>query len=401
MSGVRQELVGRAAELGPALAARAERHDREASFPYEDFDDLRAAGFLGACIPARYGGLGASFADYCRVSNELARHAPSTALAFNMHCVTMLLTGQIADDLTFTADERATLERRRVLLYEGVVDGGKVHAQPFSEGNAPGATEGILTVAEPAEGGFVVTGRKIFASLSEAADLHNIVARVPGDDRVRFLGVPAGAPGLTIEGPWDPVGMRATLSRTLVFDHVAVPAEHEWLPPGGFDQAATRWPHFYLTLSFTYLGLMQAVLDETSAYLRRSGRGDAPMKQHGWAQLQLRYEQARALQHGAVDEAGVDPTPAQLRRAWAALVTVMDGAPEMASLGLCLAGGRALLKPEPLERLYRDARCGAVMLPWSVEVCLERLGRSGLATEETVADGSAGVAAVVSGEGSP
>ena len=205
---------------------------------------------------------------------------------------------------------------------------------------------------------------------------------MPGDDGVRFLGVPAGAPGLTIAGPWDPLGMRATLSRTLVFDRVAVPEDHEWLPSGGFDQAATRWPHFYLTLSFTYLGLMQAVLDETAAYLQRTGRGGSPMKQQGWAQLQLRYEQARALQHAAVDEAGVDPTPAQVRRAWAALVTVMDGAPEMASLGLRLAGGRALLKPEPLERLYRDARCGAVMLPWSVEVCLERLGRAGLVADE-------------------
>jgi alkylation response protein AidB-like acyl-CoA dehydrogenase len=378
----RAQLVGLASELGPAMAARAEVHDRDASFPYEDFDDLRAAGFLGLCIPVEYGGLGASFADYCRISNEIARHAPATALAFNMHCVTMLLTGQIAGDLTFTSGELATLERRRRSLYGGVIDGGALHAQPFSEGNAPGATEGIATVAEPTEGGFVVTGRKVFASLSEAAQLHNIVARVPGDDRVRFIGVPAGAPGVSITGPWDPVGMRATLSRTLVFDHVSVPAEHEWLPAGGFDQAATRWPHFYLTLSFTYLGLMQAVLDETDGYLQRTGRVESSMKQHGWAQLRLRYEQARALQHAAADEAGVDPTSDAVWRAWAALVTVMDGAPEMASLGLRLAGGRALLKPEPLERLYRDARCGAVMLPWSVEVCLERLGRSGLVPDE-------------------
>ncbi len=377
----RKELIGRAAELGPAMAARAARYDRDASFPWDDFVDLRDAGFLGLCVPARYGGLGASFADYCRVSNELARHAPATALTFNMHCVTMLLTGQIADDLTFDARERALLERRRARLYAGVVDGGDIHAQPFSEGNAPGATEGIATVAEPADGGYRVTGRKIFASLSGAARFHNIVAKVPGDDRVRFLGVPADAPGLTITGEWDPLGMRATDSRVLLFDAVPVPEDNEWLPPGGFDQAATRWPHFYLTLSFSYLGLMRGVLDHTAAYLRRTGRTDAPLKQQGWAALQLRYEQARALQHAAVDEAGVDPGPDQLRRAWAALVTVMEAAPELAALALRLAGGRALLRPEPLERYYRDARAGAVMLPWSVEVCLERLGRTGLVDE--------------------
>ena len=104
------------------------------------------------------------------------------------------------------------------MLYEGVVDGGTLHSQPFSEGNAPGATEGIATRAEPVDGGYLVTGRKIFASLSEAANIHNIVARAPGDERVRFLGVPAGSEGLSIVGEWDPLGMRATLSRTLEFD---------------------------------------------------------------------------------------------------------------------------------------------------------------------------------------
>ena len=374
----RDELVEEAAALGRRFATRAAKFDSEAGFPYEDFAELRDARFLGLCVPTEYGGLGASFADYCRVSNELGRHAPATALTFNMHCVTMLLVGQIASDLLWSDTELATLRARRAHLYAGVVERGTVHAQPFSEGNAPGATAGIQTVAEPVDGGFLVTGRKIFASLSEAADLHNIVALSPGDDRVRFLGVPAGADGLRIEGDWDPLGMRATLSRNLVFDRVFVPQENEWLPPGGFDQAATRWPHFYLTLSFTYVGLMRGVLDATQEYLLRSGRQAHPVKQQGWAEMQVIYEQARALQHAVVDEAGTDPTPESLRRAWAAMVAVMEGAPQMASLALRVGGGRALLKPEPLERLYRDARCGATMLPWSVEVCLERLGRAGL-----------------------
>jgi len=378
----REELIDAATRLGARFATRAAKFDVEASFPYEDFADLREAGFLGLCVPAEFGGLGASFADYCRVSNELGRFAPATALAFNMHCVTMLLTGQIAEDLDWSADERTILQARREHLYAGVLERGLLHAQPFSEGNAPGATAGIQTVAEPVDGGYLVSGRKIFASLSEAADVHNIVALSPGDERVRFLGVPARVDGLHIEGDWDPVGMRATLSRTLVFERAFVPSENEWLPPGGFDHAAVRWPHFYLTLSFTYLGLMRGVLDATQEYLLRSGRQSHPIKQQGWAELQVRYEQARALQHAVVDEAGVDPTQDQLRRAWAAMVTVMEGAPEMASLALRVGGGRALLKPEPLERLYRDARCGATMLPWSVEVCLERLGRAGLIDDD-------------------
>jgi len=82
-------------------------------------------------------------------------------------------------------------------------------------------------------------------------------------------------------------------------------------------------------------------------------------------------------------EAGVDPTPAQVRRAWASMVSTMETAPGLASLAVRVCGGRSLLRPHTLERLYRDARCGATMLPWSVEACLDRLGRAGLSDTGT------------------
>ena len=234
-----------------------------------------------------------------------------------------------------------------------------------------------------------MTGRKIFASLSGAADIHNVVCLVPGDERIRFMGVPADAPGATIEGDWDPLGMRGTDSRTLVLDEAVVPSGNEWLPPGAFDQAATRWPYFYTTLSFAYLGLMRGVLDATGAYLRGEGsagsgpaRRDHPIKQQGWAQMNLLYDRAQSLTYRVLAECAVDPGADQVRRAWSSVVTVMEGAPAVASLALQVCGGRSMLRPSYLEQAYRDARCGAAMLPWSVEVCLERLGRTGLYPEQ-------------------
>ena len=41
-------------------------------------------------------------------------------------------------------------------------------------------------------------------------------------------------------------------------------------------------------------------------------------------------------------------------------------------------GGQAMLKNLPLERIYRDSRCGSLMLPWTAEICLDRLGRESL-----------------------
>jgi len=385
LSPQRAALVERAAALGPTFQARAFAHDRDATFPHDNWADLRDAGLLGLCIPEDDGGLGGDFVAYALVAEELGRHCLSTALTFNMHIATTLLAGQIGDDMDLDDNDRAHLHRHRSILYRGVIDHGTIHSQPFSEGLAPGATAGVATTAVPVDGGFRVSGRKIFASLAGAAHVHNVLCVAEGEDRLRLLGVPADGDGVVLEGEWDPLGARGTDSRTLVMRDAFVPAENEWIPPGMFNQLARRWPYFYMTLSFTYLGLMRGVIDETAAYLIGDGspgnRREHPIKQQGWAEMNLVYERAQALCHRVLAESGVDPSPAAIRRAWASVVTTMEGAPEVASLALRVCGGRSLLRPSRLEQFYRDARCGATMLPWSVEVCLDRLGRGGLFDE--------------------
>ncbi len=374
----RVAIIDKVAEIGPAMAARAEELDRSASFPYANWDDLKAAGLLAICIPKEAGGLGGDFVAYALASEELSRHCASTALTFNMHVATTLLVGEIGGQLDMDAEAQEFLDARRRLIWKGIVEEQHIHSQPFSEGAQASATAGYATRATPVAGGYRVSGKKIFASLAGAADFHNVLAMVEGDDRVRMLGVPHRGEGVEIIGEWDPLGMRGTDSRDMVMTEVFVPAEQEWLPPGHFNQSADRFPYFFMTLSFSYVGLMRAILDFTADYLTKSGRRDLPMKQQGWAEMNLIYEQAQALLYRVLGEVQLDPSPAQVRRAMSSLVTTMEGAPQMASLAVRVCGGRSMLRPSFIERAYRDARCGATMLPWSVEVCLERLSRSGL-----------------------
>ena len=385
MAPTRDELVAMVAELGPVMEERAFTYDRDASFPWENFRDFRDRGLLALCVPTDYGGLGASFADYVRVSEEIGRHCGATALTFNMHVATMLWTGPVADLLEMSDEQRERHERIRAELFRGVVEEGCIHSQPFSEGVSPGATSGIATRAVPVEGGFLVTGRKIFASLSGAADFYNVTAQVEGEDVIRFLGVPAGADGVRIEGTWDPLGMRGTVSRTLVMERAFVRSEHEWLPPGLYDQAAERYPFLFMSLAPTYLGITRGICDFTRSYLRgdlpgmtTGARRDVPQKQGGWAQMRVAYERSRALLFAAADGATVDPSEEQLAQAWAATFNTMETAPEVAAIAVRVCGGQAMLRHLALERMYRDARLGSLMLPWSAEVCLERLGRAGL-----------------------
>jgi alkylation response protein AidB-like acyl-CoA dehydrogenase len=382
---VRARALELVAELGPVFRERAPSYDREARFPFENYADLRDAGLLALCIPERYGGMGAGFRDYMHVGAALGRYCPMTALTFNMHTQTVLWTGVIADDLTMTDEERARHETIRAGLYAGIVNEGAIQAQPLSEGIAKGATAGVMTRATPVEGGgFLVSGRKIFASLAGAASAYNLTCIVPGEDRLRFLSVAADNPGVTITGTWDTLGMRGTDSRDLVFDEAFVPAEAELLPPGFFGQIAERWPYVYMTLTPAYVGLTDAVVEFVHDYLSgvapggATSRRDSAAKQWGWAEIQIMAERSRATWERTVDEAAADPSTQQLRRALVATYTVMETAQEAAAKAIRVCGGTTIMKRLPLEQHYRDARCGSLMNPWSAEACLERLGRLGL-----------------------
>ena len=113
-----------------------------------------------------------------------------------MHVATTLLTGQIADDMDLPDDER-TMLTRIVRSYAGASSRmARSMANPSPKGSPP-ATAGFATRAVPVEGGYRVTGRKIFASLSGAAGIHNVVCSVEGDPRLRLLGIPADGEGST------------------------------------------------------------------------------------------------------------------------------------------------------------------------------------------------------------
>src|SRR5262245_66174055 len=68
-----------------AFRSRAAGYDRDNTFFQEDFEDLRAAGYLKMAVPRELGGLGFTLADVARETRRVATYAPATALGTNMH----------------------------------------------------------------------------------------------------------------------------------------------------------------------------------------------------------------------------------------------------------------------------------------------------------------------------
>jgi alkylation response protein AidB-like acyl-CoA dehydrogenase len=398
-----RELLAIAHDLGETcFAPRAALWDESATFPVANYEDLRRAGFLALCVPEEQGGLGADYATYCMVAAEIGRFCGATALTFNMHSCSTMWIGALTDALPMTDEQRNEHARRRARHFARVVEHGSLYAQPFSEGSAAAAGRAPFgTTAKHAVrdgvSGWIIQGRKIWASLSGAADYYGILCTEAFDDDAThetkaldmrdtlYIAVPATSKGLTISGEWNPMGMRGTVSRNLTFDEVFVPDDEQLMPRGLYYQAAQTWPHMFFTLSPSYLGIANAAYDFTVKYLRGEVAGEPPVKRRQYptkqlavAQMRVQLEAMRSMFTRTILEAKPNPSKDERLRLYAAHYTVMEGANDIARLALRTCGGQSMMKHLPLERLYRDSRCGSLMLPWTAELCMDRIGREAL-----------------------
>ena len=388
-----RSLLSLAHELGRTkFAPRAAEWDENASFPFANYDDLREAGLLAICVPQASGGAGADFATYMMVAAEIGCFCGATALTWNMHVSSTMWTGVLADGIPMTDAERAEHARRRELHFRRVVKDGAIYAQPFSEGSAAAAGRAPFgTTARKVEGGWVVNGRKIFASLSGAANYYGVLCTEDRDDHPHdprdtlYLAVPATSEGFAISGEWNPLGMRGTVSRNLTFKEVFVSDDEQLMPRGVYFKGAQTWPAMFFTLAPTYMGLANAAYDFTVQYLRGEVPGEPPVKRRMYptkqvavAQMRIQLENLRSIFLRAVREARPNPSKDERMRLYAAQYTVMEGANDLARLAIRTCGGQSMMKHLPLERIYRDSRCGSLMLPWTAELVLDRMGRETL-----------------------
>ena len=390
---LQRELLAKAHALGrDRFAPRTAQWDREASFPFANYDDLREAGFLKLCVPAEHGGLGADFPTYMMVAAEIGRFCGATALTWNMHICSTMWTGVLADGIPMDDTQRAEHAARRQLHFRRIVQDGALYAQPFSEGTAAAAGRAPFgTTARKVDGGWMINGRKIWASLSGAADYYGVLCteEVEGKDPdprdTLYISVPATAEGFSISGEWDPLGMRGTVSRNLAFKDVFVSDDEQLMPRGIYFKGAQTWPAMFFTLSPTYLGVANAAYDFTVQYLRGEVPGEPPVKRRQFAtkqiavaQMRIQLEAMKSLFTRAITEARPNPSKDERMRLYAAHYSIMEGANDIARLAIRTCGGQSMLKHLPLERLYRDSRCGALMLPWTAELVMDRMGRETL-----------------------
>ena len=201
-------------ELLQHCAERAAKYDAENSFFFEDFEQLKAAGYLNGPVPKELGGGGLTLARSCAEQTRLAYHAPATALAINMH----LYWVGVAADLWRWGDK--SLEW---LLTESIA--GEVIAAGHSERGNDLPIFLSTATATKADGGYRFSGHKMFGSLTPVwtrFGIHAMEADHADGPQIIHAFMPREAEGYTIKETWDVLGMRATRSDDTILDDVFV-----------------------------------------------------------------------------------------------------------------------------------------------------------------------------------
>ncbi|GAB4329988.1 MAG: acyl-CoA dehydrogenase family protein [Dehalococcoidia bacterium] len=374
--------LARARDLARRFAARAPQHDREGTFPFENFEELREAGFLTLTVPKSHGGQELSLTDFLRIQETLAAGDGSTALALNMHLVRFGSEREAHAYPLHWFDE----------LCRGARDHGRLcNTIATEEGLGSPAGGGLPdTLATPVDGGWVLEGRKSFATLSPLLWYFITLARIDGPDgpEIANFMVLRDDPGLEIVETWDALGMRATGSHDVVFNRLFLPADRLLgkRRPGEPDRrggAGFAW--FALGVAATTIGVAQAARDYAVAFARtRTPNTNRTIKEYPGvrmriARIDLLLQRSRALLYDAAAawegrlEGGMPPRD----RVAVAKVEVLNACIEAAELAMRVVGGVSLHRSRPLERYFRDVRVGLHNPPLE-DRALEQLARSAL-----------------------
>jgi L-evernosamine nitrososynthase len=390
-------LVAIAEELCRELAANAAQHDRDASYPFEAIDALKAAGYFPAPVPVELGGLGVSSAhDLVVASSRLARGDASVAIGVNMHLVAVLnmeRRRQVAVAAGAERRARGFASSLRQIAHDGVVLAAAI-SERGQDLTRPG------TRATRTDSGWRIDGRKMFCTMSPAAtDLY--VAVTYGDDegadRYAYAMVPTDAPGVVVHDDWDGLGMRASGSNSISLEGVVLP---ESGVRGGF-RAGDPVPYIErnLVAGLFHAAASLGIAESADATARRglAGRsnGDArPRMQAADNAVDLAasrgvLSRAAALidAHRAANPAS-DGAPDELRalfaEAQAAKVFVNEAAARIVDRALALSGGAGYVDGSSLARAYRDVRAGSFMHPLGANRAYDYLGQVALGQETSL-----------------
>jgi len=329
--------------------------DEHASFPRALVDELFALGVMGIEVPERYGGAGGRFFHSVLAVEELSRVDPSVGVLVDVQN-TLVINALLKwgnDDIK---------ER-----YLGRLAAKTVGAYALSEAGSGSDAFALTTRAGQDGDAYVITGRKLWITNANEADLFIVFATI--DASAGYRGITAflverGMPGFTVGKKEDKLGIRASSTCELIFEDCRVPVANVLGDVGkGYKVAIETLNEGRIGIGAQMLGLARGALGHAIAYTRERQQFGKPIAefqavQHQLARAAVDVESAKLAVYNAarLRDAGLPfLTEAAMAKYYSSEI-----AEHVASKAIEVHGGVGITKDYPVEKLYRDAKIGRI-----------------------------------------
>ena len=340
------------ATIGP----RAEAVDRDGKFPEDAVQALKTSGFLGAISSPDVGGLGLGLRGCAAIVSRVAEECGSTAMILCMHYSGVAVLEKFAfDDIRRAA-----------------AGGDHLSTLAFSEAGTRSHFWIPGSKAIAVDGQVTLDARKSWVTSASRATAYVWSSRpVEADGLSTIWLVPANTPGLSINQPFEGLGLRGNDSSPVSATGVRVPRSAMLGADGkGFEiMMGVVLPVFNILNSACSVGLMNAAVSRSVAHaagVHHTDTGaslaDLPTVRSFIAQMRVKTDMVAALLRDTVTavEAG---SPEATLRVLECKTAAGETAAEVLDLAMRVCGGAAFRRETGVERYFRDARAAGIMAP--------------------------------------
>ncbi|WP_425711562.1 acyl-CoA dehydrogenase family protein [Fictibacillus sp. Mic-4] len=351
-----QKIMKKLKAVTPQFVKREHELTEKGSFPFENIQDLKDIGYTSISLPKEFGGEEISLYDFLLFQEQIARGCGSTALSIGWH------VGIVMD----LAENRTWEPTMFSYICEQVKKGALLN-RAATERQTGSPTRGgkPATSASRHKGGWSISGRKTFTTMSPVLDYFLVTASIEGTDEVGEFLIPKTVEGVSIEETWDSVAMRGTASHDLVMHEVKIPQEYlvEKKIPGKSSAKNSGW---LLHIPACYLGIATAArnycLDFAAHYQPNSLKhpiGQLPTVEQAIGKMELELMQARHFLYSVAEKYDSATDRNELKPELAAAkYIVTNSAISIVDHAMRIVGARSLSEANPLQRYYLNVRAG-------------------------------------------
>jgi butyryl-CoA dehydrogenase len=333
------------------VPVRAELDEKE-EFPWDIMKVLAQSDMFGLFIPEEYGGLGKGALELSLAVEELSRACLGVSTTYAANA---LGTYPI---LLFGSDE----QKKKFL--PDVATGKRLVAFGLTEANAGSDAAGIQTTAKLEGSEYVLNGTKQWITNGGEAEIYTIIAltdKAKGARGASAFIMEKGTPGFSFGKKENKMGIRASVTRELVFENCRIPKGNILSREGmGFIVAMKTLDQSRVGVGAQGLGVAQGALDEAIKFARERVQFGKPIisiqaVQHMLADMATQVEAARALIYAVaryVDTGAKDISKVSAM----AKVFATDMAMRVTTDAVQVMGGSGYMKEYPVEKMMRDAK---------------------------------------------